>query len=91
MPGSSECLRHLPCLDADVVRFGFAGAHLTLADGHPGWAAAQQGQGSEEALRGRGEGVMLMIPLRRSSLLVQGWRDPHPGPGVALQSHAKNS
>ena len=89
-PGCSERLQHLPPLDAGVVRFGFPGTNLLLADGHQGWVTGQS-EGKEEALRVRVEGTELEIPLRHFMLRVRDWSRSLPGQEMALQRHAKNS
>lgn len=89
-PGCSERLQHLPPLDAGVVRFGFPGTNLLLADGRQGWVTGQS-EGKEEALQVMVEGTKLEIPLRHFMLRVRNWSRPLPGQEVALQGHAKNS
>lgn len=75
-PGCGRRLRHLPRLDAAVVRLGFPGICLTLADGRSGRVTGQREQLREETLQVEAEGTALEIPLRHFGLPVRDWHSP---------------
>jgi hypothetical protein len=91
VPGCVARLRRLPRLDAQVVRFGFRGARLVLADGRQALVTGQQGEGGEGALQvtlGPEEAAeQALIPLRHFADRVRSWA----GPAVTYLPLCENS
>jgi hypothetical protein len=91
LPGCMARLQRLPRLDAQVVRFGFSGARLVLADGRQGLVTGQQGKGGEGALQvtldPQGAAEQVLIPLRHFVDRVCSWA----GPAVTCPPLCENS
>jgi hypothetical protein len=91
VPGCVARLERLPRLDAQVVRFGFRGARLVLADGRQGLVTGHLGQGGEGALRvtlGSEEAAeQAVIPLHHFADGVHSW----DGPAVTCRPLCENS
>ncbi|WP_160000589.1 hypothetical protein [Roseomonas sp. 18066] len=83
LPGCAARLLGLPRLNARVVRFGFPGARLVLADGRQGEVVAtlphRSAGRSAAALRVALEDALLELPLHGFATRVRSFDGP-PGP-----------
>ncbi|WP_165694281.1 hypothetical protein, partial [Teichococcus deserti] len=80
VPGCTTRLLGLPQLNARVVRFGFRGARLVLADGREGEVVATLDEGRPAAaLRVALPDALLELPLHGFARRVRSFDGP-PGP-----------